>query len=112
VADLLLLPSAARDRLTAGMYLPRDEAEAVGRVEAAMRLAIEAEGVEAKIRAAIKDGQITVRDTGEQIDRALALGIVAPGEAELLARLKAIRRAVIMVDDFPPSTTMRPAAAQ
>ncbi|MGH8744392.1 MAG: acyl-CoA dehydrogenase, partial [Burkholderiales bacterium] len=57
VASLLLSPSAVRNRLTAGMYLPVDEKDPVGRLEVALKAVMAAEAVEAKIRTETKTGR-------------------------------------------------------
>src|SRR5712692_11138347 len=72
VARLLIAPSAARDRLCAGMYLPKPESEPLGCLEAALDATIKAEAVEAKIRAAQKTGTIRGRTPEELAQAALA----------------------------------------
>jgi acyl-CoA dehydrogenase len=51
VAKLLIAPSATRDRLTAECFLPQTEKEPVGAIELALQATLEAEAIEAKIRA-------------------------------------------------------------
>ncbi len=101
VARLLIEPGAARDRLTAGIYLPRREDDVIGRLEFAMEAVIEADPIEAKIRAAQKDGRLAQRTLAERRDAAVKGGIITLAEFEHLARTDRLRRAVIMVDDFP-----------
>jgi acyl-CoA dehydrogenase len=104
VAKLLIEPSAARDRLTAEAYLPKVESEAVGALELALAATIEAEPIEAKIRAAEKSGVLVdnpdanVRDLAHA---AFAAGIVTPAEYAVLKRRNELRDIVIRVDDFP-----------
>ena len=104
VAKLLIEPSAARDRLTAEAYLPKSESEAVGALELALMATIDAEPVEAKIRAAEKKGLLVdnpdanVRDLAHA---AFAAGIVTPAEYGVLKRRNELRDIVIRVDDFP-----------
>ncbi|MEF8752538.1 MAG: acyl-CoA dehydrogenase [Accumulibacter sp.] len=104
VAKLLIEPSAARDRLTAETYLPKGESEAVGALELALLATIEAEPIEAKIRAAEKKGVLVdnpdanVRDLAHA---AFAAGIVTPAEYAALKRRNDLRDIVIRVDDFP-----------
>jgi len=104
VAKLLIEPSAARDRLTAEAYLPKGESEAVGALELALLATIEAEPIEAKIRAAEKKGLLVdnpdanVRDLAHA---AFAAGIVTPAEYAVLKRRNELRDIVIHVDDFP-----------
>ncbi len=101
VAQLLLEPSAARDRLTDGMYLYPDEADPVGRLEVALELVASAEAVEAKLRAAAKAGVLHGRSDDERRASALTQGVVTPEEGKLLDRFKRVQRDCIMVDDFP-----------
>ena len=104
VAKLLIEPSASRDRLTAEAYLPKDETQAVGAVELALKATIEAEPIEAKIRAAEKEGKLdnnpdaNVRDLAHA---AFAAGIVTAAEYAVLKRRNELRDIVIRVDDFP-----------
>jgi acyl-CoA dehydrogenase len=101
VARLLIEPGPSRDRLTAGIYLPRKEDDVVGRLEFAMEAVIKAEPIEAKLRAAQKEGKLPQRTLAERRDAAVKSGIIALAEFEHLVRTDRLRRAVIMVDDFP-----------
>ena len=104
VAKLLIEPSATRDRLTAETYLPKLETEAIGAVELALAATIEAEPIDAKIRAAEKNGALdnnpdaNVRDLAHA---AFAAGIVTADEYAVLQRRNKLRDIVIHVDDFP-----------
>ena len=116
VARLLIAPSAARDRLCAGMYLPKAESEPLGCLEAALEATIKAEAVEAKIRAAQKAGTIRGRTPGELAQAALAANVIGGEEQALLKRAALLRDEVIRVDDFPQdlglSEALRPAPPQ
>ena len=101
VADLLIAPSATRDRLTAGMYLPRDEQDAVGVIELALEATLQAEPVHAKLRAAQKAGKLETRGAQELENQALAHGVVTSAEHALLVRARELTAEVIKVDDFP-----------
>ncbi|MDQ5915625.1 MAG: acyl-CoA dehydrogenase [Pseudomonadota bacterium] len=104
VAKILISPSASRDRLTAETYVPKVETEAVGAVELALKATIDAEPIEAKIRAAEKEGKLdnnpdaNVRDLAQA---AFAAGIVTAAEYAVLKRRNELRDIVIRVDDFP-----------
>ena len=104
VAKLLIAPSAARDRLTAETYVPMTEAESVGAIELALQATIDAEPVEARIRAAEKDGKFAgnpdanVRDIAQA---AFSLGVISTEEYALLKWRNHLRDIVIGVDDFP-----------
>jgi len=101
VARLLIAPSAVRDRLCAGIYLPKAESDPLGCLEAALDAAIRAEAVEAKIRAAQKSGTISGRGAEELTQAALAAKLIGGEELSLLKRAAQLRDEVIRVDHFP-----------
>ena len=101
VAELLIAPSATRDRLTAGMYLPRDAHDAVGVIELALEATLQAEPVQAKLRAAQKAGKLQARSAQELESQALAHGVITSAEHALLLRARELTAEVIKVDDFP-----------
>jgi len=100
-AKLLIEPSATRDRLTAGMYLPNDEADPVGCLEAALAAAIRAEGIEARLRAAQKAGEIAGATPAALARDALEKRLIDGAEHAELGRAQELRNRVIRVDDFP-----------
>jgi len=102
VAALLMQPGAARDRLTAGMYLPSDEADAVGALEAALASTLACEPLQAGLDKAFKDGRLKAREELPRIAEAREQGLVTAEQAAQLERDYALRRKVIMVDDFAP----------
>src|SRR5437762_7830037 len=59
-AQLVLVPGAARDRLTAGMYVPKGE-DATGLLEAAFIATIACEPIDEKLRKAVKKGKMAPR---------------------------------------------------
>jgi acyl-CoA dehydrogenase len=62
------------------------------------------EAVEAKLRAAVKTGQIPAQGE-DKIAYALKQRVITQVELELMSRMKSLRRRVIMVDDFSPDFT-------
>ncbi|SEP39068.1 acyl-CoA dehydrogenase [Nitrosovibrio sp. Nv6] len=101
VAKLMLSPGEARDRLTAGIYLPASADEPLGILEQALQCAMVCDAVEAKLRAAVKTGRIPAQGD-ERIEAALKQRVITASELELMGEMKSLRRRVIMVDDFPP----------
>ena len=91
-AALLLEPSEARDRLTAGMFVSRDPKDVTGCMEHALERTLAAEPVERKLR----ERRIT------DPEQALADGIISPAEAALLKEAADAVHTAISVDDFPP----------
>jgi acyl-CoA dehydrogenase len=101
VAQLLIESSATRDRLTAGMFVPRDEMDAVGVIELALEATVAAEPIEARIRAARKEGKVGAGDTATMAAHAVEAGIITAEELALLQRRAVLRDRAIAVDDFP-----------
>ncbi|MGH8709289.1 MAG: acyl-CoA dehydrogenase [Burkholderiales bacterium] len=100
-AKIALEPGAARDRLTAGIYLPRGEADATGVLEAAFLATVACEPIEKKFREAVKAGQLTPRSGADTAQLARDQGIITPEEYAQWQRKESLRKRVIMVDDFP-----------
>ena len=104
VAKLLIAPSATRDRLTAECYLPLVEEEPVGVIELALKATLEAETIEARIRAAEKDGRFDDNPRANVRDIAVVAfeaGVISAAEYEVMKRRNHLRDIVVRVDDFP-----------
>lgn len=107
VARLLIEPSASRDRLTAGMFIPHRPDDVVALIERALDLTVMAEPIEAKLRIAQKragnDRDQTPGAPPEVADqRAVAAGVISAEEARILAEHRELTARVIRVDDFGP----------
>ena len=104
VARLLIAPTAARERLTHSVFIPDNNEEQGGALEAGLHATIAAEKIEAKVRAAQKQGvfgsapRANVRDIAAL---AFERGVVSAEEHALLVRRNTLRDCVIRVDDFP-----------
>jgi acyl-CoA dehydrogenase len=101
VARLLIAPSSTRDRLTAGAYVPTGTHDPIGTLEAALTATIEAEAIEARIRAAHKERRIS--GVSEQALRAAAVEakVIGRDDVATLERAAKLREEVIRVDHFP-----------
>ena len=99
-AALLLEPSGARERLTAGIFVSNDPDSALGRIEDALPKVIAAEPIERKLEH-LADVQVSLTRDG-LIESALAQELITREEAELAERAHTARRAAIAVDDFAP----------
>jgi len=102
VSSLMMKPGAARDRLTVGMYLPKDEADALGALEAALVSTLACEPLQAELEKTRKAGKLKAREEMQLITEAREKGIISPEQALQLQRDYMLRRKVIMVDDFAP----------
>lgn len=100
-AEILLAPSAARDRLTAGMYLTSDTQQAIGRIDSALVDIVAADAVEKRIAQAVRAGKLAKGDEATLLKDAVKQGVVTQEDAESARRAALSRRDVITVDDFP-----------
>ena len=105
VAKLLLEPSATRDRLTAGMYLPAAGDDPVSLIERALAATLAAEPVDAKIRAAVKEGRLDGKlpaGGGAELlaARAQSAGVITADECAAALEARELTARVIRVDDF------------
>jgi acyl-CoA dehydrogenase len=107
-AKLLLSPSVARDRLTAGMFVPQALDEPLGRIEAALAQIERADAVEKVLSNSIKNGQLPKAPIASLIDLAVERDIIDRHDAEQLRAAEALRREVISVDDFPKEYLQQP----
>jgi acyl-CoA dehydrogenase len=100
-AKIVLEPGAARDRLTAGMYVSKVESDPTGVLEAAFLATVACEPIEKKLREAVKDGAIIPRSGLDTAAAARDRGILTSEELAQWQRKEALRKNVIKVDDFP-----------
>jgi acyl-CoA dehydrogenase len=100
VAAILITPGAARDRLTAGAYLPKREDDVIGRLDYAMEAVIKADPIEARMRKAQKEGKLAQRTLAERRLAALNQQLITQEEYDHLVHTDRLRRDVIKVDDF------------
>jgi acyl-CoA dehydrogenase len=99
-AQIALTPGAARDRLTAGMYVPKGD-DATGRLEAAFTASIACEAIDEKLRKAVKKGKLVLQPGGDVGLLAKEQGIITADEYSQWHKKEALRKNVIKVDDFP-----------
>jgi len=100
-ARIALEPGSARERLTAGMYLPKGEADATGILESAFVATVACEPIDKKLRDATRQGSLRPRPGVDLATAARDAGIVTAEEYVLWQRKEALRKNVIRVDDFP-----------
>ncbi len=102
VARALLDDPEARQALTRDIYHPPAEEPGLGRLEAALAKAVAALGVEARIREAVRHGELERAPGHELADRALDAGIISADERKRLHEADEAREEVIQVDAFDP----------
>jgi acyl-CoA dehydrogenase len=103
VAELVLSPGEARDRISRFVYRTPDPGNALGALQQALELALLAEPVEKKLRVeGVKTGRVTALDLPGQIEQGRAAGILTAEEAAMLADYDRRVMHIINVDDFAP----------
>jgi acyl-CoA dehydrogenase len=101
VAGILMEPSPLRDRLTAGLFIPTDRSDPLGRLEDALLKVTAAEPVERKLSDAVKNGRFKGRAGNSFLETGVHEGIITNDEADLMRQATSARWDVIKVDDFP-----------
>jgi acyl-CoA dehydrogenase len=101
VARLLMEPSEVRQRLTQGIFLPRDLDEPLGRLEDALMRTVATESMSRTVKLALKAGKLAGRFPEDAVEEARVHGILEPEQAAALAAAFRARSAMIQVDDFP-----------
>ncbi len=93
-----------RDRLTAGIYIPTEPNQALGRLENAFSLCDRAEPVFQKLKAALRSGELLNikldRNLESAIAMALSANIISEAEANLLRESDLASNDAIQVDAF------------
>ncbi|HID48305.1 MAG TPA: DUF1974 domain-containing protein, partial [Chromatiales bacterium] len=102
ISELLLTPSEARDRLTAGLYIPQSSDEQLGRIEATLAKVIRAEPAERRLRRELKNYTPDYTGLEGMLAAGLEQRIITEEDAELIREAEAARNDVIQVDDFSP----------
>jgi acyl-CoA dehydrogenase len=100
VAHALQTPGEQRDRLTAGIYIPAHPDEALGRLEQAFQLSLEAERILQTIKSASRDGRLPAQKPTQLIEAALAAQIITEAEVQQLRSAEQVRLDAIQVDAF------------
>ena len=104
VARGLLENREARLALTRDIYIPPPEEPGLGRLEAALDRAVDALAIEAKIRDAVRSGQLDRVPGDELLENALAAGIITAEDRQTVLAADELRAEVIKVDAFDPQT--------
>ncbi len=100
VAQLLLVPSTSRDRLTAGVWLPPGTDEPLARLEEALAKVVDTKPLHRKLRAALDVNLISGATLAERLDSAVAAQVLTRDEAERLRAAERVRASVLAVDEF------------
>jgi acyl-CoA dehydrogenase len=100
VARSLGTPGEQRDRITPMVHLPASTDDALGRLERAFLLCVEADGVARRIKDAARQGRLPRAKPLELLDEAVEADIISAADASLVRDAEAAREDVIQVDSF------------
>lgn len=100
IAARMQEPGELRDRLTDGIFIPREAHESFARLENAFKLAHESNGIAHKIRSAVHKKVIPKGRIEQQVEAAIKANVITAEEAQILKRAEEARNDVIQVDSF------------
>lgn len=100
VAAVLKTPGAQRDRLTEGMYISSSAERPTGRMDRAMEASIKSEGAAARLKKAVRKGDIPRGPLDAQLEAAVAAGLLSAQEADDVRKAERLRDDAIQVDAF------------
>ena len=100
VAQAMQEPSPARDRITDGIFLPKDVDQPLGRYEHGLETLKKAEPVYKKIHVATKKKKLPKTQPRFVIDKAVEENIITEEEAKLIRKAEKARVDVVQVDEF------------
>ena len=100
IAVRLQTPGDQRDALTAGIFIPTDLDEGLGRLENAFNLVSQSAPILRRISEAVRAGRITKGTLRQLIPKSAEAGIITRQEAALLRKAEEARDDAIQVDSF------------
>jgi acyl-CoA dehydrogenase len=100
VAQLLLVPSDTRNRLTHGIFKSETSMHPVSFMERALPQVIHAEPLERKLLKALKHGEVSGLTWEEQVNDAQDKSILSKDEVAILRQVRELVMEIIAVDDF------------
>jgi acyl-CoA dehydrogenase len=100
VAQLLLMPSDTRSRLTQGVFTSPESGHPICVMEQALPHVIRAEPLERKLLKALKHGEIDGITWDDQLRDALEKSVITREEADILVKVREMVMEIIAVDDF------------
>ena len=99
LAAKITMDSNDREKLTEGIYIPRDEKEALGRLEHAFKLSRKADSIAHKVKTEVKAGRLK-KGSPDLYDDALNAGVINEEEYALIVEAQRVKVEAIAVDEF------------
>jgi len=109
LVELIINPTAARDRLCADIYKTPEPGNPLGFLQEALQLAEKVKPLERKVFDAKRRGALSADDSLGQIEEAKKHGIISAAEAKQITEFDQQVMALIAVDDFAPEDLTRKA---
>lgn len=103
VAQLLLSPSATRDRLTDGVFISSSASNPIGLLEIALPRVIATEPLERRLSKAQSAGELDADNWQNQLEEAVSKSIISSAEATELKAVRQMVTEIIAVDEFESS---------
>ncbi len=103
IANVILTPSATRDRLTRGMYITDDINQRIGLFDHALETVIKADHAEKKLARGLKGYKHDYHGLEGAIQHGIKQGIISEDDAKLIRAADEVRNEVYKVDDFSKS---------
>ena len=100
LARLIQTPGAQRDALTDGIFIPKDESQALAKLEDAFEAYTQALAPSKKITKAIRKKVLPKAKVHLLIDEAVAKSVISQAEADIMKNAERLRLEVIQVDDY------------
>ncbi len=110
VAAAMQTPGPQRDRLFDGVFVPQTTDRPLGRLEHALAVCTEAEGVARVLRDAVKAKRLPKAHPEALVRQAVEAGVITAEQAALLERAEAVRADAGAVDSFASEDYFRSAA--
>jgi acyl-CoA dehydrogenase len=100
VAQVLLKPSETRDRLTAGIFMPQDLHYKQALLDQALEKTAALSAIEKTLRNARHAGLIKSKNIHQQLEEAVAGGLIHENDVQAMQELEKLREQIIAVDSF------------
>jgi len=107
LSQLVMNPTATRDRLVANIYLEDAGNNAAALLMKALEAAISIEPIEKAVHKAVKRGEVAGYNFVEQVEAAVVVGVISKEDYALWIKASEITHQVINVDDFDSSELER-----
>jgi acyl-CoA dehydrogenase len=101
ISEYMMTEGAQRERLFAGMFMPKDPSEPLAKLEYAFRSVNQADATIRKIQHSVRKGILVKQPMTALIGQAVEKQVITAQQAESLREAEAVRREAIQVDDYP-----------